>query len=161
MLHHTLKNLSRLYDKTTSFSSPNHVFVFDLSKEKEGVSRSWNRLCCDRVFMFMYEVESETNLDYWNKKITVKATKMLIIQLFFVYPMSIWIHFSQHSNYCLMAVANSSAAIVVVTPTLRRSLWVCLCPGRAPHLFLHPPEQKEIRRSKAWWPVECQRCSML
>ncbi len=47
----------------------------------------------------------------------VKARKVLIIQLFFVYPMSVLIHFPQHSNYCLMALANSSAAMVMVTPT--------------------------------------------
>ncbi len=41
---------------------------------------------------------------------------MLNIQLFFVFPMSIRIHFSQHSNHCLTAVANSSATMVVVTP---------------------------------------------
>ncbi len=60
-------------------------------------------------------------LDYWNKKITVKARKVLIIQLFFVYPVSIRIHFSQHSNYCLMAVANSSAAMVVVRVSSKQS----------------------------------------
>ncbi len=98
-------------------------------------------------------------LDYWNKKITVKARKVLIIQLFFVYPMSVRIHFSQHSNYCLMAVANSLAAMIVVTPT--KVSVGCLCPGRGPQLLLHPPKQKEIPRSKAWWLVECQRCSML
>jgi hypothetical protein len=55
--------------------------------------------------------------DYLCKKTVVKARKVLIVQLFFVYSMSIRIHFSQHSNYCLMAVTNSSAAMDVLTPT--------------------------------------------
>ncbi len=56
--------------------------------------------------------------------------------------MSIRIHFSQHSNYCLVAVANSSVAMVVVTPT-KVSVRLFLCRER----LLAPPSPSRTKRN--------------
>ncbi len=81
--------------------SPNLSRVGNENKKKSQKCTRWNR----------------KQIRFLKKKTTVRARKVLIIQLFFVHPMSIQIHFSKHSNYCLTAVLNSSAVMVVVTST--------------------------------------------
>jgi hypothetical protein len=57
------------------------------------------------------------------------------------------IHFSQCSNHCLKAVANSLGVMVWMTPNLCL-LEAVLIQGEAGQLLLHPPEQEGIRWSQ-------------
>ncbi len=92
---------------------------------------------------------------------TFKARKVSIFQLFFVYPISIRIHFFLPAFKLLPAGCGklfSSDGHGDPCPDLHEAVFV---QGVACQLLLHPPEQEEVHQSKASWLWGCQRCSML